>query len=326
MKQDIPDGNRIISYQDAIQEAIDQAMQNDSRVFVIGLDADDPSAMFGSLRNLSCPERVIGTPISENAVCGIAMGAALAGQRPICIHLRVDFLMPAMDIIVNYIAKWRYMFGGKVNVPLVLRAVIGRGWGCAAQHAQALHGMFAHIPGLKVVMPSMPYAAKGLLLSAIQDDDPVIVIEHRQLYGQKGHVPSDMFGIPLGKGIILREGKAITIVANSIAVLDGIKAIDQYKIDAEIIDIRSVKPLDIDIIQSSVKKTRKLMVVDYAYPFCGFASEICAQVAERSFLDLKQSVAKITFPDCSVPASGILESAYYPSSETIAKKALEMIE
>jgi len=326
MENNIPDGNRIISYKDAIREAIDQAMKIDKRVFVIGLDADDSPAMFGSLKNLSFPERVIGTPISENAVCGIAMGAALAGQRPICIHLRVDFLMPAMDIIVNYMAKWKYMFGGKVNVPLVIRAVIGRGWGCAAQHAQSLQSFFAHIPGLKVVMPSLPYTAKGLLLSAIQDENPVIIIEHRKLYENMGHVPPYMFGVPLGKGNIVREGKSLTIVATSIAVLDSIAAVDKFNLSVEIIDIRSVKPLDLDIIQSSVKKTGKLLVVDYDYPFCGLASEICSQIAEISFFDLKQPVARITFPDCSVPASGILEKAYYPSPETIAKKAIEMIE
>ncbi|MBF0449665.1 MAG: alpha-ketoacid dehydrogenase subunit beta [Candidatus Magnetomorum sp.] len=325
MEHDMPEGNRIISYKTAIQEATDQAMMHDSRVFVIGLDADDPSGMFGSLKNLSCQERVIGTPISENAVCGIAMGAALAGQRPICIHLRVDFLMSAMDIIVNYIAKWRYMFGGRVHVPLVIRAVIGRGWGCAAQHAQALHGLFAHIPGLQVVMPAFPYAAKGLLLSAIQDDNPVIIIEHRRLYDQKGHVPSEMFGLPLGKGYLMRKGRSLSIVAASLAVIDTLSAVDSNDIDADVIDLRSIAPLDMEIIRSSVKKTGKLLVVDYAYPFCGIASEICARVAETSFSDLRQPLARITFPNCSVPASGILEKAYYPSAKTIAKKALEMI-
>jgi pyruvate/2-oxoglutarate/acetoin dehydrogenase E1 component/TPP-dependent pyruvate/acetoin dehydrogenase alpha subunit len=316
---------RIITYQQAIQEATDQAMINDTRVFIIGLDADDPSGMFGSLKKLSCPERVIGTPISENAVCGIAMGAALVGKRPVCIHLRVDFLMPAMDMIVNYMAKWRFMFGGKVHVPLVIRAVIGKGWGCAAQHAQALHAIFAHIPGLKVVMPSLPYTAKGILLAAIKDNDPVIVIEHRRLYNHEGHVPLSMFDIPLGKGILMRKGKSLTIVAASIAVIDAISAIDQYQIDADLIDIRSISPLDMDIISTSVKKTGKLLVIDYAYPFCGLASEICAGVTEKVFSHLIQAPAKITFPNCSVPASGILEKAYYPTSDTIARKAIEMI-
>jgi len=322
---DVPEGNRIITYEKAIQEATEQAMTNDPRVFVIGLDADDPSAMFGSLKNLSFSERVIGTPISENAVCGIAMGAALAGQRPICIHLRVDFLLSAMDLIVNYMAKWRYMFGGKVQVPVVIRAVIGRGWGCAAQHAQALHAMFAHIPGLKVVMPSLPYTAKGLLLTAIQEDNPVIVIEHRRLYSHKGHVPKKLYGVPLGKGVLMRKGGSLTIVAASIAVIDALNAVDLHKIDADVIDIRSITPLDTDIICSSVKKTGNLLVVDYAYPFCGLASEICAKVTELSFSDLHQAPQRITFPNCSVPASGILEKVYYPSSETVAQKAIEMM-
>lgn len=313
------DGNRIISYQEAIREAIDQALSHDPTVFAIGLDADDKFGAFGTMLNLRHPERVIGTPVSENGMMGVAMGAALSGMRPIYIHLRVDFMMLAMDQIVNYIAKWRYMFQGQVKVPLVVRAVIGRGWGCGAQHSQTLQSVFAHIPGLKVVMPSSPYDAKGLFLAAVKEDYPVIFLEHRWLYKNTCHVPPEMYTLPIGSGAILREGRRLTVVAASMAAVDALRACEENGFDVEVIDPRTIKPLDDQLIIESVKKTGQLLVIDYDFPFAGFAAEVCARAAEHAFRYLKAPVRRLTFPECSMPASGVLEKAYYPSVARIAE-------
>lgn len=311
---------RVLAYRDAVREAIDQAMCLDPRVFAIGLDANDKFGVFGTMLNLTHPERVIGTPISENAVTNMALGAALSGLRPICIHLRVDFLMVAMDPIVNYIAKWRYMFQGQAKVPLVIRAVIGRGWGSGAQHSGAMQSMFAHIPGLKVVMPSTPYDVKGLFLAAVKDDYPVIFIEHRHLHKNTGHVPEEMYTIELGRGRVVREGRKLTVVATSIAVVDTLNACRQHDLDVEIIDPRTLKPLDEALILDSVRKTGRLLVVDYDFPMCGYASEICTLVAEKAFDSLRGPVHRLTFPECSMPACGVLEKAYYPNAEKIAAR------
>ena len=318
---ELPDsGERVITYKAAIREAIDQAMINDPRVFAIGLDADDKFGVFGSMLNLTHPERVIGTPVSESAMTGVALGAALNGLRPIYIHLRVDFMLLAMDQLVNYVASWRYMTRGKVKVPLVIRAVIGRGWGCGAQHSHTLGGMFAHIPGLKVVMPSDPYEVKGLFLAAVKDDWPVVFIEHRWLYKNTGPVPQEMYVLPLGKGRIARAGNELTVVATSLAVPDTLNAISKHNLDVELIDPRCLKPLDEELILASVRKTGRLLVVDYDYPACGFAAEVCALVAEKAPDFLKHPVQRLTFPECPMPASGVLENVYYPNPDTIAAR------
>ena len=319
-------GGRIITFKDAIREAIDQAMIHDPRVFAIGLDADDKFGVFGSMLNLAHPERVIGAPISENAVTGIALGAALNGLRPICIHLRVDFLLVAMDQVVNYIAKWRYMTRGRIKVPIVVRAVIGRGWGCGAQHSQSLGGLFAHIPGLKVVMPSNPYDVKGLFLAAVKDDWPVIFLEHRWLYKNTGSVPEDMYVLPLGKGRIARAGNKLTVVATSLAVIDTLNAVSGANLDVEVIDPRCLKPLDEELILASVRKTGRLLAVDYDFPACGFAAEVCAVVAEKAAHHLKSPVQRMTFPESPMPASGILEKAYYPNPDSIAARIRAMLD
>jgi acetoin:2,6-dichlorophenolindophenol oxidoreductase subunit beta len=316
-----PEGSgRVITFKDAIREAIDQAMINDPRVFAIGLDADDRFGVFGSMSDLTHPERVIGAPIAENAITGVALGAALNGMRPICVHLRVDFMVLAMDQIVNYIAKWRYMTRGQVKVPLVLRAIIGRGWGCGAQHSQTLGGLFAHIPGLKVVMPSTPYEVKGLFLAAVKDDWPVVFIEHRWLYKNTGAVPEEIYVLPLGKGHIARPGNKLTVVAASLAVIDTLNAASKYNLDIELIDPRCLRPLDEELILDSVRKTGRLLVIDYDYPACGFAAEVCAVVAEKAADHLKSPVQRMAFPECPMPANGVLEKLYYPNPDTIAAR------
>jgi len=319
------DGNRIVSFNDAIREALDQAMVRDPSVFVIGLDVDDKFGVFGTMLNMTHPERVVGSPVSENAVTGIALGAALSGMRPIMTHLRVDFMMLTMDQIVNYVAKWRYMTQGQVKAPLVIRAVIGRGWGCGSQHSGTLQSLFAHIPGLKVIMPSNPYDAKGLLLASIRDDYPVIFIEHRWLYKNTCHVPEEMYIIPIGKGDLVRQGKKLTVVATSIAVVDALKACETENLDVEIIDPRTLKPLDEEMILNSVQKTGRLLVIDDDFPFCGFASEVCAMVAEKGFRYLKEPVHRYTFPECSMPASQVLEKAFYPSFEKVSLRIKQIL-
>ncbi len=316
-----PGEGRILEFKDAVREAIDQAMQLDERVFCLGLDADDRYAVYGTMKDLTHPERVMGTPISENACTGVALGLALSGMRPIHIHMRADFLPVAMDQICNYIAKWRDMFDDQCKVPLVIRAVIGRGWGCGAQHSQTLHGLFARLPGLKVVTPATPHDAKGLLLSAIRDDSPVLVLEHRWLFKNEGPVPEEIYFVPLGEGRRMREGRDLTIVANSLAAVHAMKACESEGIDADLIDPRCVKPLDLPLILGSVEKTGRLLVVDYDSPFGGFAAEILAQVAEAGPGILRAPARRLTFPDRSMPASGPLERRFYPDVQRIAEAA-----
>ncbi len=320
------DGDRIISFKDAMREAIDQSMDIDPSVLLIGLDVNDIFGVFGTTLNLTHKDRVIGTPISENGMTGVALGAALAGMRPIFVHMRCDFMLLSMDQIVNYIAKWRYMYRGKVKVPIVIRAVIGRGWGSAAQHSQTLQSLFCHIPGLRVIMPSNPYDAKGLFLSAVADDYPVIFIEHRWLYENTSHVPQEMYTLPIGKGEIVREGSDLTVVATSMAVIDTLNACKQLDLGIEIIDPKTLKPLDESLILNSVRKTGRILVIDYDWLMCGFASEVSAMVAEKGFKYLKAPIRRLTFTECSMPASQILERAFYPSPEKIAAQIREMLE
>ena len=316
---------RDLTYVAAIREAIDQAMVLDPRVFAIGLDADDKFGVFGSMANLTHQERVLGTPISENAMTGVALGAALCGMRPIHVHLRNDFLLVAMDQIVNYVAKWQDMFAGQVRVPLVIRSIIGRGWGCGAQHSQSLQGLFTHVPGLKVVMPSTPYDVKGLFLAAVKDDSPVLFFEHRWLYKNTGPVPAEMYTLPLGKGHRLREGSSLTVVATSLAAMHALTACEQLKLDVDLIDPRTLKPLDSELILDSVARTGKLLVIDYDFPFGGFAAEVTALVAEQALDRLRLPPRRLGFPDRGMPSSGRLERAYYPTPERIGAVISSMI-
>ena len=320
-----PAGNRSITYCAAIREAIDQSMQNDPRVFCIGLDADDKFGVFGSMSNLTHPERVLGTPISENAMTGVALGAALSGLRPVHVHLRNDFLLVAMDQIVNYVAKWEDMFDRQVRVPLVIRSIVGRGWGCGAQHSQTLHGLFAQIPGLKVVTPSTPYDVKGLFFSAVKDDSPVLFFEHRWLYKNTGDVPEGIYTLPFGKCNRLHEGNSLTVVAPSLAAMHCLVACQKEGLDVDLLDPRTIKPLDVDGIVASVRRTGRLLVVDYDFPFGGFAAEVIAKVTEQAFDALQAPPRRIMFPDRGMPASGPLERAYYPTPERLAAAMRAMI-
>lgn len=318
-----PGDRRLLSYAEAVREAFDQALSKDSRVFLMGQGVDDPMGMFGATLNLHKKYgegRVFDTPLSENGLTGIAIGAALAGMRPIYAHNRPDFLLLAMDQIANHASKWSYMFGGNAKVPLVIWAVIGRGWGSAAQHSQALQGLFMHIPGLKLVMPSTPYDAKGLIITSIADGNPVIIIEHRWNFKQKGHVPKKVYSVPFGKGVIRREGKDVTIVGVSYIVNEAIKAsltLEKTGIDAEVIDLRTLKPLDEDIILDSVKKTGRLVIADTGWKTGGVSAQVSAVIAEKGFGFLKGPIKRVASEDCPTPASYVLEDVFYKGEKDI---------
>jgi len=263
-------------------------MRRDSRVFLFGLDVDDHKGIQGATLGLVQefgPERVFGTPLSEDAMTGVAIGAAMAGMRPVHVHIRMDFLMLAMNQLVNMAAKSCYMYDGQVKVPMVVRSMIGKSWGQGAQHSQGLHAMFMHVPGLKVVAPSNAYDAKGALIAAIRDDNPVIFVEHRLLYNTDAFVPEEPFVVPLGKARVCTVGEEITVVGISNMLVECLRAheiLTDVGIRAEVIDPVSLVPLDIDTIVNSVKKTGRLLVVDNAWTNCGASAEIIARVVERA--------------------------------------------
>lgn len=314
---------RKLSYVAAIREALELALTHDKRVFVMGQGVDDPVGMFGITRDLHKKygsDRVFDTPLSENALTGIAVGAALSGMRPVYMHNRPDFLLLAMDQIVNHAAKWHYMFGGRISVPLVIWATVGRGWGGGAQHTQTLQGLFVHVPGLRLVMPTTPYDAKGLLITSIADNNPVIILEHRWLLRQSGYVPPELYNIPFGRGVIRRKGKDITIVAISYMVVEALLAAEELQrqgIETEVIDPRTLKPLDEEIILNSVKKTGRLLIADTGWKTGGAATEIAALVAEKSPQYLKKPVRVVASPDVPTPAGYTLEAKFYPGKDDI---------
>jgi pyruvate dehydrogenase E1 component beta subunit len=268
--------------------------------------------------------RVIDTPISENAVNGIAVGAAVNGMRPVVVHPRIDFMVYGLDPIINEAANWHYMFGGKSCAPVVVWAIINRGGEQGAQHSQALQALFSHIPGLKVVMPSSPYDAKGLMISAINDDNPVVFIDDRWLYNSEGVVPKEMYSVPIGRGIIRKSGKDLTIVATSYMVNKSIEAVSELEKrgwSIEVIDPRTIYPLDKKTIVDSVNKTGRLIVVDAAWKFCGIGAEIVSAVCETISNNLKAKPIRVTLPDCPAPSSRALEKVYYLSEKEIIKAA-----
>ena len=325
------EGLRCITYAEALREAQQQAMAADPRVFIMGEGVDDPGGIFGSTRGLAQEfgERVMDLPIAENGMTGVAIGAAAAGMRPIFVHMRTDFLPMAMDQLVNHAAKWHYMSGGQVRVPLVVRSIIGRGWGSAAQHSQGLHSLFLSVPGLKLAMPATAYDAKGLLLAALADENPVLLFEHRWIYGSVGVVPEEPYTVPLGQAVVRREGTDVTVVALSHMVYEAAKAADALQgrgISVEIVDPRCLRPLDMDTIAASVARTGRLVIADVACRTAGLGAEIACRLAERNPGLLKAPLRRISFPDAPTPASPVLEAAYYPGSEQIAQAILELTE
>jgi pyruvate/2-oxoglutarate/acetoin dehydrogenase E1 component len=318
-----PEERRIISYVEAVREGFHQALGTDPSVFVMGQDVDAPGGMFGTTRGLHTEfgsDRVFDTPLAENALTGVAVGAALAGMRPVYLHNRPDFLLLAMDQLVNHAAKWYYMFGGAVNCPLVVWTCIGRGWGSAAQHSQALQGLFMHVPGLKLIMPSTCYDAKGLILAAVADPNPVIIMEHRLNFRQKGRVPPEIYQVPIGKGVVRRQGRDVTVVATSHQVLEVFQVAQELAeqgIEVEVVDPLTLRPLDREIILNSVAKTGRLVVVDTGWKTAGVGAEIGAMVAEEAFPALKAPIKRVAAPDLPTPAGFTLEEAFYTTTDQI---------
>jgi pyruvate dehydrogenase E1 component beta subunit len=318
---------RVLSYAASIREATAQLLRTDPRVFIFGQGLWSPWYVGSSMRDLDVEfgrDRVIDSPVSENATTGAAIGAAIAGMRPIVVHPRMDFMLLAVDPIVNQGANWSYMFAGQVSVPVVIRSIVNRGGEQGAQHSQALQAMFMHIPGLKVVMPATPYDAKGLLISAVYDGNPVLYIDDRWLYTQEGHVPEEMYDVPIGSAAIRRQGQDLTIVATSHMATESAKAaseLSQRGIDVELIDLRTIKPWDKPTVLASVRKTGALVIADTGWKTAGVAAEIGVTVAEEAFDDLVAPVARVCLPDAPAPMSRPLEGAYYPKAADIVVAA-----
>ncbi|MDX2187694.1 MAG: transketolase C-terminal domain-containing protein [Opitutaceae bacterium] len=311
---------RELTYAQAIQEGFCEAMARDERVTLLGLGVPDPKGFFGTttdLQNRFGPSRVLDMPCAEAGMTGITLGAALNGLRPVINHQRLDFALLAMDPMCTQAAKWSYMFGGAMKMPVVFRMILGRGWGQGPQHSQCLHSWFAHIPGLKVVMPSTPADAKGLLISAIEDDNPVVFLEHRWLHHIKGHVPAGYYTTPIGPARQARSGKHVTIVALSYMVLEALEASDRLQkegIDADVIDLRCLRPLDANLIIESVKKTGHLVVADSATGQVGVSAEIITLASQHAFSSLRSAPQRVCFPECPTPTAPSLAAAYYPRS------------
>lgn len=311
---------RKISYCEAINEALVQEMTRDSNVFTYGIGVPDHKRIFGSTKDLVekfGQKRCFDTPLAEDALTGFALGAALNGLRPVYIHARVDFLLLTINQLANMVSSFRYASAGKVKVPLVIRVVIGRGWGQSCQHSKSMQSVFAHIPGLKVVMPTTPYDAKGLLISAIRDDNPVLFFEHRWLYYAEDEVPKKSYTVPIGESNVVKTGKDVTIVAISWMVVEALRAAEVLKkqgIKVEIIDPRSLTPFDDKPIVKSVNKTGHCIVADYDWLHCGFNAEIAARVANKCFKSLKSPVERIGFAETPCPSTRPLENCFYPDA------------
>lgn len=316
---------RSIEFVEALNEAIDFKLADDPSVFVLGEGANDPKGIFGSTSGLAekfGDERVMEMPVSEAGMTGIAIGAAISGMRPVMTHQRVDFMLLSLDQLVNNAAKLRYIFGESISVPLVVRAVIGRGWGQSAQHAQSLETLFAHIPGLKVVMPSNAYDAKGMLIAAIEDDNPVIFLEHRWLHGAVSEVPAEPYRCALSGSRIAAPGTDVTIAATGLMVIEALRARDALAmagVSAEILDLHVLRPLDTSVVEASVRKTGRLLCVDTGWREYGVGSEITASVAEECFEALEAPPRRLATASHPVPASVSLIENYYPDAFRIGE-------
>ncbi len=319
-----------LTFRKALSVALAKEMEADPSVFVFGLDVPDHKRIFGSTSGLLerfGPERCFGTPLSEEAMTGVALGAALSGLRPVHVHIRVDFMLLAMNQIANMLSNLRYMSGGRLRIPLVIRAVIGRGWGQSAQHSKSLHGLFGHFPGLKVVLPTTPQDAYSLLRSAIREDNPVIFLEHRWLYDIQGEVDDEQT-IPLGVSALRRAGDALTVVCTSWMNVEAMKAAEvlaKRGVELEVIDVRTVSPLDLDPLVESVRKTKHCIIADYDWTFCGFSAELAALIGARCFEELARPIERLGFAQVPCPTTRPLENLFYPSAVNIIRSAEHLL-
>lgn len=324
--------SRILKFSEAINEALCTAMAADSCVICCGLGVPDPKGIFGTtsgLREKFGGDRVFDTPTAENGMTGIGVGAALTGLRPVMTHQRLDFFLLAMDQLVNNAAKWHYTYAGNGSVPLTIRLIVGRGWGQGPTHSQSLQSWFAHIPGLKVVMPALAGDAKGLLLSSIFDNNPVVFIEHRWLHHQQGNVPDGNHRVPLGKAAVLREGGDVTLVGMSYMTIEALRAADclhKQGVDCEVVDLRTISPLDWETVYGSIRKTGRLLALDTSWATGSVSGEIVARGAMECWKYLKQAPQRLALTDFPVPASPALTRNFYPGARDIMRLVGAMLE
>lgn len=322
---------RELTYAQAIFEAVNQEMSLDDNVIVMGQGVDDCRGLHGTTKDLHKTygaDRSFDTPIAEEAMTGIAIGAAMAGLRPIQVHQRMDFVLLCMNQLVNSAAKMSYMYDGQINIPLVVRTSIGRSWGQGAQHSQALHSLFAHIPGLKVVMPSTPFDAKGIMVSAIRDNNPVIYIEHRMLYNFKGMVPEETYAVEFGKARVLSEGDDVTLLGVSHMVAECSRArelLQEVGILAEVVDPICLTPIDIETIRLSAEKTGNLLIVDNGWLQYGLSAEIIAQLSDYYCGRVPFKIKRLGFAPTPCPTTRVLENEFYPSAGSIASCAYHLL-
>jgi pyruvate/2-oxoglutarate/acetoin dehydrogenase E1 component len=324
--------NRPLTYGQAIAEALVQGMELDPNVFIFGLGVDDYKGIFGTTRaafEKFGSKRVFDVPAAEGALTGVAIGAALHKKRPVLVHARNDFMFLALDQMINNAAKWKYTYAGKTSVPIVVRGIIGKGWGQGPTHSQSIQSVFAHFPGLVVAMPSNAYDVKGIILQSLKADCPVVILEHRSLYDIKDDVPEKPFTVQFGKAKIEREGTDVTIVASSVMVFEALKAADVVSregISVEVVDPVTIQPLDERAILDSVKKTGRLIVADTSWLRCGFSAEVAAVVAENCPEVLKAPVKRIGFPECPSPVSKALEDVFFPSYRDIVRSVYDVLD
>lgn len=331
MPSDPRDGTRELTFAQAVNEGLYQAMEADESVICYGLGVTDPGGVFGTTTNLEStfgPDRVFDMPTSENAMTGVAVGAAIGGLRPVMTHQRLDFFLLAMDQLVNSAAKWHYMFGGQFTVPITIRLIIGRGWGQGPTHSQSLHSWFTHIPGLKVVTPTTPADAKGLLLSSIADPNPVLFLEHRWLHNISDEVPLHPLPVPIGKAKRMREGTDLTVLSFGYLTVEALLAADELAaigIGIDLIDLRTLSPLDWDLVSQSIARTGRLLVLDSTHRSGSLAEAIIGRVSIEMHSDLRAPPVALTHPNAPEPASYGLIEGFHASSREIQFAAAKLL-
>ncbi len=312
-----------ITYSDALNQGLSQAMELDDGVFVMGQLVDYSPGVFGTTNGLVEKfgiERVRDFPVSESAMTSAAIGASILGMRPVLVHHRLDFMIYSMDAILNWMALWRFKSNGECSLPLVIRAIVGKGWGQGPQHSKSLHSWFSNIPGLQVAIPATAFDAKGLLMEAIFGQNPVIMIEHRSLFSLKDTVPEMPYRVRFGKADVRKIGIDFTLVAIGVMVPFAMRVAEGLSVmgvDAEVIDLRTLWPLDTDTVCQSVRKTRRICVLDPSWRSFGASAEIITSVVENLGLSLKSTPLRITYPDSHTPMSSTLEDEYYPREEDV---------
>lgn len=323
--------SEIKTFAQAINEGLHEAMAHDDNVICYGLGATDPKHIFGTTVGLAesfGSSRVFDMPTSENAMTGIGIGASLNGIRPVMTHQRLDFFLLAFDQLINNAAKWHFMFGGQSCVPITIRLIMGRGWGQGPTHSQNLQAMFAHVPGLKVVMPTTPEDAKGLLIDSIFDDDPVVFLEHRWLHNQQGHVPGGLFRKKIGYAEVLKGGSDVTIISMSYMTVEAmwaIKVLEEHGVSVEHIDLKCANPIDWPCLMHSIRKTGRLLALDTGVATGSIAGEIIARASIDAFDDLKCAPQRLTLPDIPTPTSFALTKGFYPRADEIVEAVSRML-